>query len=148
MKTNETLKVEPAGEREIRMTRNFDAPRDLVFDAWTKPELLKRWLLGPAGWSMPICEIDLKVGGAYRYIWRRDSDGHEMGMGGVYRELVRPERLVQTELFDEPWYAGEALITTMLTEKGGRTTCTSTMLYESRKTRDESSTPACTAAWL
>ncbi|HEV2842730.1 MAG TPA: SRPBCC domain-containing protein [Chthoniobacterales bacterium] len=82
------------------MTRAFDATRDLVFDALTKPELVKRWLLGPPGWSMPICEIDLKVGGAYRYVWRHE-DGREMGMGGTYREIVRPERLVNTELFDK-----------------------------------------------
>ena len=65
-----TFKIEPSGDREIIMTRVFDAPRDLVFDALTKPDLAKRWLLGPPGWSMPVCEIDLKVGGTYRYVWR------------------------------------------------------------------------------
>ena len=70
MNNIETLKIAPSGEREIIMTRAFDAKRDLVFDALTKPELVKRWLLGPPGWSMPVCEIDLKVGGAYRYVWR------------------------------------------------------------------------------
>jgi uncharacterized protein YndB with AHSA1/START domain len=136
MKPNETLQIELAGQCEIVMTRLFDAPRDLVFDAFTKPELVKRWLLGPPGWSMPVCEIDLKVGGAYRYVWRREADGHEMGMGGNYREIVRPERLVHTELFDEPWYPGESLITTVLTEKDGGTIVTCTMLYQSREARD------------
>jgi len=83
MKNLESLKITTVGDRELAMTRVFDAPRNLVFDAFTKPELVRRWLLGPDGWSMPVCEIDLKVGGAYRYVWRRDTDGTEMGMGGV-----------------------------------------------------------------
>ena len=100
------LKVTMHSDREIVMTRDFDAPRSLVFEAYTKPELLKRWLFGPDGWSFAVCEIDLKVGGKYRYVWRH-SDGPEMGMGGVYREIVPPERLVCTELFDEDWTGGE-----------------------------------------
>src|SRR6267378_5192290 len=100
------LKLTPRGDREIVITRVFDAPRKLVFDAFTKPELVKQWLLGPDGWSMPVCEIDLKVGGKYRYVWRRDNDGTEMGMRGVFREIVAPERIVHTEKFDEAWYAG------------------------------------------
>ena len=131
----EKLQVSTPSDREIAMTRVFDAPRSLVFDAFTKPELVKRWLLGPPGWSMPVCEIDLKVGGAYRYVWRH-ADGREMGMGGVYREIVPQERLVCTELFDEAWYPGEALTTTTLAEKDGRTTVTTTVLYVSRGARD------------
>jgi uncharacterized protein YndB with AHSA1/START domain len=118
------------------MSRDFDAPRRLVFVAFTKPELVKRWLLGPPGWSMPVCEIDLRVGGKYRYVWRRDSDGTDMGMGGVYREIVAPERLVATEKFDEAWYPGEAVGMLVLVEQGGRTTVTQTVLYESREARD------------
>jgi uncharacterized protein YndB with AHSA1/START domain len=133
---NNTFKIEPSGEREIVMTRVFDATPDLLFDALTKPELVKRWLLGPPGWSMPVCEIDLKVGGSYRYVWRNE-DGREMGMGGKYREIVRPERIVHSEKFDEAWYPGEALVTTTLVEKGGSTTLTTTMLMESREARDE-----------
>src|SRR5216684_1490495 len=124
MKNTEGLKVTTRGDREIVMTRDFDAPRRLVFDALSKPELVKQWLLGPPGWSMPVCEIDLRVGGAYRYVWRHSS-GKEMGMGGVYREIVPQERLIYTELFDEAWYPGESLITTTLVEQGGRTTMTS-----------------------
>src|SRR5882762_9042358 len=126
MNNTGSLKLMTRGDREIVMTRVSDAPRSLVFDAFTKPELVKQWLLGPPGWSMPVCEIDLRVGGAYRYVWRH-ADGKEMGMGGVYREIVAPERLVCTELFDEAWYPGEALVTTILAEQGGRTTLTSTM---------------------
>jgi uncharacterized protein YndB with AHSA1/START domain len=136
MNYKETFKIEPSGQREIIMTRVFDATPDLVFDALTKPELVKRWLLGPPGWSMPVCEIDLKVGRAYRYVWRNE-DGREMGMGGKYREIVRPERIVHTELFDEAWYPGESINTWILTEKDGSTTLTVTMQYVSRESRDE-----------
>src|SRR3970040_1417373 len=111
MTNSGALKVTAHGDRQIVMTRGFDAPRTLVFDAHTKPEHVKRWLLGPPGWSMPVCEIDLRVGGKYRYVWRRDSDGKEMSMGGVFREIGPPERLVATERFDDPWYPGEALDT-------------------------------------
>ena len=119
------------GDREIVMTRSFDAPRHLVFDAFTKPDLVRQWLLGPPGWSMPVCEIDLRAGGKYRYVWRHDRNGNEMGMSGV-----RPERIVNTESFDEPWYPGEAVGTLVLTEERGRTTVTQTVLYASRDARD------------
>ncbi len=131
-----TLMVTTPSDREIAMTRVFDAPRSLVFDALTKPELLKRWLFGPDGWSLEVCEIDLRPGGEYRYVWRHEADGTEMGMGGVYREVVPPERIVATESLDESWYPGDAVGTMVLTEQGGKTTLTQTMLYESREARD------------
>jgi uncharacterized protein YndB with AHSA1/START domain len=130
-----TLQLTTRGEREIVMTRVFDAPRSLVFEACTRPELVKRWLLGPDGWTMPVCEIDLRVGGGYRYLWRNAS-GKEMGMRGVYREVVPPERIVATEKFDESWYPGEAVGTIILTEREGKTTLTQTVLYQSREARD------------
>jgi len=102
------LIVTTPSDREIVMTRVFKAPRKLVFDAWTKPELVRRWLLGPPGWTMPVCEIDLRVGGAYRFVWL-GQDGTTMGMGGVYREIVIPERIVNTQLFDQDWTGGETL---------------------------------------
>ncbi len=129
------LHVTARGEREIVMTRDFAAPRTLVFDALTKPELVTRWLGVFGGWSLAVCEIDLRVGGAYRYVWRK-AGGIEMGMGGVYREIVPAERLVTTELFDEAWYPGEAVGTAVLTERGGKTTLTTTVLYASREARD------------
>jgi uncharacterized protein YndB with AHSA1/START domain len=135
MKNTETLKVTTPSDREIAMTRVFDAPRRLVFDALTHPELLKRWLLGPPGWSMVVCEIDLKVGGRFRYVWRKD-DGTEMGMGGAYRELVPPARIVLTELFDEDWTGGETLNTAVFTEQSGKTTLINTVRYSSREARD------------
>jgi uncharacterized protein YndB with AHSA1/START domain len=136
MKNAGTLQVSTPTDREIEMTRVFDAPRNLVFDAWTKPELLKRWLGAMPGWSMPICEIDLKVGGSYRYVWRNDADGTDMGMGGVYREIVPVERIVATEKFDQSWYPGEAVGTMVFVEQDGKTTLTQTMRYESQEARD------------
>jgi uncharacterized protein YndB with AHSA1/START domain len=123
------------GDREIVATRVFNAPRRLVFDAFTKPELLKRWLYGPDGWSLDVCEVDLRVGGSYRYLWRH-ANGMEMGMGGVHREVVPPERIVSTQLFDHDWTGGEAVGTMVLTEHDGKTTLTNTVLYSSREARD------------
>jgi len=130
-----TLQVTARGDREIVMTRVFNASRHLVFEACSKPELVRQWLLGPEGWSLPVCEIDMRVGGSYRYVWRH-HDGREMGMGGVYREIVVPERVVATEKFDEAWYPGEAVGSLVLVERDGKTTLTQTMLYDSRQTRD------------
>ena len=130
-----SLKVTTPTDREIRMTRVFDAARELVFDALTKPELLKRWFVGPPGWTLEVCEIDLRVGGAYRYVWR-GPDGTMMGMGGVHREIVRPERIVCTQLFDEDWTGGEAIGTLILDEHNGKTTLTNTILYTSPEARD------------
>jgi uncharacterized protein YndB with AHSA1/START domain len=133
---NAGLQVTTPTEREIAMTRIFDAPRQLVFEACTRPDLVRRWLLGPPGWTMPVCEIDLRVGGRYRYVWRNEKTGAEMGMGGLYREIAAPERIVATEKFDDPWYEGEAVGTLVLVEKEGKTTLTQTVLYQSREVRD------------
>jgi uncharacterized protein YndB with AHSA1/START domain len=129
------LEITTPSEREIAMTRAFDATRSLVFDAWTRSDLLKRWLGVRGGWTFAVCEVDLRVGGAYRFVWRGPK-GNEMGMGGVYREIVRPERLVATEKFDDPWYEGEALDTTVFVEKDGKTTATTTVRYASQEVRD------------
>jgi uncharacterized protein YndB with AHSA1/START domain len=136
MNNTGNLKVVAQGDREIVMTRVFAAPRRLVFEAFTKPELVRRWLLGPPGWSMPVCEIDLRVGGVYRWVWRHDLNGTEMGVSGVYHEVVPPERIVSSEKFDQSWYPGEAVGTVVLTEQGGKTILTQTLLYESREARD------------
>jgi uncharacterized protein YndB with AHSA1/START domain len=135
MMDGKTLTLNTRGDREIVITRLFDAPRTLVWEAFTQPELVRQWLLGPPGWTMPICEIDLRVGGKFRYLWRH-ANGSQMGMGGVYREIVPPERIVATEKFDEAWYPGEALGTIVLVEQGGKTTLTQTVVYESREARD------------
>jgi uncharacterized protein YndB with AHSA1/START domain len=128
------LEVTTPSDREIAMTRVFNAPARLVFDAWTKPELIKRWLGVRAGWTMAVCEVDLRVGGAYRFVWR--GPDMTMGMDGRYREVVPPTRLVSTEKFDEPWYEGEAVDTMVLVERAGKTTVTTTVRYVSREVRD------------
>ena len=127
-----TLKVATPSDREIQMTRVFDAPRHLVFDAFSEPELLKRWF-GPRGWSLVVCEVDLRVGGGFRFVLR-GPDGKDMGMRGVYREIVRPERSVHMESFDD--FPGEAQVTSVFVEKDGKTTLTVTVLYPSQEVRD------------
>lgn len=132
MKNTGTLNVTTPTDREIVLTRVFDAPRHMVFDAFTRPELLKRWF-GPHGWSLVVCEVDLKVGGSYRFVLR-GPDGRQMGMRGVYREITPPDRSVHTESFDD--YPGESVVTTVLDEKSGKTTLTATILYASQEVRD------------
>jgi uncharacterized protein YndB with AHSA1/START domain len=129
-------KVAAHGDREIKGSREFDAPRTLVWDAFTKPEWLKRWLLGPDGWSMTVCEVDLRVGGAYRYVWVMEKDGHVMGMGGSFLEIAKPERLVSTEKFDQSWYPGGMVGTLELIETGGKTIIHQNFRYDSREARD------------
>jgi uncharacterized protein YndB with AHSA1/START domain len=120
-------------DREILTTRVFDAPRRLVFEAWTNPEHLPHWMLGPEGWTMPVCEIDLRPGGAWHFVWRR-ADGSEMAMRGVYREVVPPERLVSTESWGGDW--PETINTLILSEEDGKTTMSLTVLYPSKEARD------------
>jgi uncharacterized protein YndB with AHSA1/START domain len=132
MKNTGTLKVTLPSDREVTLTRVFDAPRHLVFDAFTKPELLKRWF-GPRGWSLVVCEVDLRVGGGFRFVLR-SPEGQDMGMRGTYREITPPERTVHTESFDD--YPGESQVTGIFTEEGGRTTLTATVLYPSQEVRD------------
>lgn len=130
------VKVAPKGVREIVISRLFAAPRERVFDAFSKPAMVKQWLHGPPGWTLEVCRIDLRVGGKYRYVWRNQAR-QEMGMSGVYTEVVRPERIVNTEVFEPAWYPGEALSTLVLTEKKAGTLMTVTARYDSRKIRDE-----------
>lgn len=118
---------------QITMTRVFDAPRRLVFEAWTSPEHVPRWMLGPGGWTMPVCEIDLRPGGSWHFVWRR-ADGTEMEMRGAYREVTPPERLVSTESWGGEW--PETVNTLVLSEEGGKTTMTHTVLYPSKEARD------------
>ncbi|HEV3092383.1 MAG TPA: SRPBCC family protein [Candidatus Cybelea sp.] len=124
------LQLATPSDREISMTRAFDAPRDRVFDAFTTPKLLQRWLLGPDGWSMPVCEVDLRPGGAFHYVWRNDADGNEFGLHGSYRAIERPERIVHVENFDQPWYPGDATITTTFVERDGVTTVTMVQAFD------------------
>jgi uncharacterized protein YndB with AHSA1/START domain len=132
MKNTGTLQVTTPSDLEIVLTRVFDAPRRMVFDAFSKPELLKRWF-GPRGWSLVVCDVDLRVGGSFRFVMR-GPDGKDMGMRGVYREIVAPERSVHMESFDD--FPGESQVTAVLVEKDGKTTLTATILYASKEIRD------------
>jgi len=120
-------------DTQVVIKRVVDAPRRIVFDAWTNPQYVPRWLLGPPGWTMPVCEIDLRPGGTWHYVWRR-ADGSEMAMHGSYKEVVPPERLVSTESWGPQW--PETVNTLVLAESGGRTTITLTITYPSREARD------------
>jgi uncharacterized protein YndB with AHSA1/START domain len=135
VKKTETLKVTTPSDREIAMSRVFDASRELLVEAWTKPELLKRWLYGPDDWRLAVCKIDLRVGGAMRWEWHH-ADGKIMGLSGVYREIAPPDRLVWTEIFDDDWTGGETLVTMTFVERAGKTTVTQTVLYSSQAARD------------
>jgi uncharacterized protein YndB with AHSA1/START domain len=130
-----SLDVTTPSDREIQVRRTFDAPVQLVFDCHTKPEYVKKWMLGPPGWSMPICDIDLKVGGRYRYVWRSDTSDSEFGVQGEFREISPPDRVVHTESMDGR--PGEALCTTTFVQSGMQTLLTVTMRFESREARDE-----------
>jgi len=134
---NPNMKLTLPSDREIVITRMFDAPREKVFEAMSKPEFLKRWLLGPPGWEMTVCENDLRVGGAFRHVWRQ-NDGTEMSMYGVYREVVPPERVSRSESFTFGCesQAGEQIATIVLAELGKQTAMTLTVLYPSKEARD------------
>ena len=131
-----TLQVTTQGDREVRLVREFDAPRHLVWDCFTKPELVRRWLFGPDGWSFLVCDIDFRVGGSYRFVWHNPAVGAEMGMKGIYREIIPHERIADAQVFDQDWTGGEAISTVVFTERNGRTTVDNTMLYSSREARD------------
>jgi uncharacterized protein YndB with AHSA1/START domain len=127
------LTITTPSDREVLLTRDFDAPANLVFDALTKPEWLKRWY-GPAGWTLVVCDIDLRVGGAWRFVVRQPA-GKEIGQKGIYQEIDRPNRIVNTESWED-WDAGETLVTTVLNEHDGRTTFQCTILFPSKDVRD------------
>jgi uncharacterized protein YndB with AHSA1/START domain len=130
-------------DREVVVVREFDASRERVFDAITTPRLVRRWMLGPPGWEMPVCEMDLRAGGAYRWRWR-NAAGAEFGFSGEFREIVRPERMVHVERFDPGTVggdmvcgeSGEAVVTTELAESNGATNYTVTIRYASKEVRD------------
>jgi uncharacterized protein YndB with AHSA1/START domain len=120
-------------DTQVTITRVVKAPRGLVFKAYTVPKHLQQWLLGPEGWTMPICEFEARNGGAWRYVWRK-ADGTEMGMSGTVKEIVPDERIVSTEQWGPDW--PETINTVALTEAGGLTTITLTVTYPSKEARD------------
>ena len=132
---SETFKVTTPSDREIRMTRLFDAPRHLVFDAMSRPEHITQWWgrLGE-GYSVPVCEVDLRPGGKWRFS-NRTPKGDLATFYGVYREVAPPERVVFTEIF-EPFPDAESVVTALLTEEDGKTRLTATVIYPSVEIRD------------
>ncbi|BCM91014.1 hypothetical protein IAD21_02878 [Abditibacteriota bacterium] len=131
--TKNVMTLTLPSDLEFTLTRVFNAPRHLVFAAWTEPEHVKRWW-GCNGSAMPVCEIDLRVGGAWRYVVRM-PDGAEFGFNGVYREIEAPKRLVHTSIF-EPMPEHEALVTVLFEEHDGKTTLIETTLHKSVEARD------------
>jgi uncharacterized protein YndB with AHSA1/START domain len=131
-----TLQFLTPGDREIVMKRAFWAPRERVFDAFVNPKLLKQWFYGTPGGTLAVCEVALKANEPFRYVWR-DADGREMGMRGVCLQFTRPERIVATEQFDEPWYPGGAVGTIELQQYSDITVLTQTIRYDSRVARDK-----------
>ena len=131
------VKVTTPTDREILITRTFNAPRELVWKTLSDPELLKRWLFGPPGWTMTTCEEDQRPGGSFRWAWS-GPDNAEMVMSGVYREIVPPERVVRTERFEIgcPPQDGEQVATMVLTEQDNRTLLTLSIIYPSKEARD------------
>lgn len=139
--TFEKAEVTLPSDREVQVVRSFKAPRALVYRAFTEPQLVQRWLLGPPGWSMPVCEMDVRVGGKYRWRWRSHDDGKEFGFAGTFREVQPPARLVHTEAYDPGTVGGgfpgdEALVTVSFTEDAGVTTMTSLIDFGSKEKRD------------
>jgi uncharacterized protein YndB with AHSA1/START domain len=132
---SDTFNVATPSDREIRLTRIFDAPRDLVFEAMTKPEHVRRWwgILGE-GYSVPVCEVDLRPGGSWRYV-NRTPRGEDVEFYGVYREITPPERVVFTEIY-APYPDNESVVTVTLAEERGRTRFTLTAQYPSVEVRD------------
>jgi uncharacterized protein YndB with AHSA1/START domain len=120
-------------DQEVVITRTLDAPRRIVFDVWTNPTHVRHWLTGPEGWTMPVCEMDVRPGGSWRYVYRK-SDGNEMTLQGSYREVVPNERLVATESWGPQW--PETVNTVVFAESGAQTTVTITARYPSKEARD------------
>ena len=143
-----TLKVTTPGDREIVLSRVFDAPRELVYETMARPDLLQRWLTGPPGWTMTVSQNDLRVGGTFRHVWR-SNDGTEMAMTGIYREVVPPERIVRTESFTFGCESqkGEQLATLVLTEHAAKRTSRSPCSIRRRKPVTPPSPPAWNTAW-
>ena len=137
----EKAEVTLPSDSEVQVTRSFRAPRALVYRAHTEPALIRQWMLGPPGWVMPVCEVDLRVGGTYRWRWRSEKNGKEFGFTGTFREIVPNVRLVHTESFD-PGTTGErmadspSLVTLTLSGDGAITTITNVIDFGSKANRD------------
>jgi len=135
-----TAQVSLPSDSEVRLMRQFKAPPDLVYKAYTTPALMRRWLTAMPGWTMPVCEMELRVGGKYRWYWRNEENGQEFGFTGVFRDLIPKQKFVHTQVFDPGTMGGdmgdEAIITVEFAEKGGFTVVTTTMDYGTKESRE------------
>jgi uncharacterized protein YndB with AHSA1/START domain len=139
--TIEKAQVTMPSDREVQVIRSFKAPRALVYRAYTEPELVRRWMLGPPGWTMPVCDMDVRVGGRYQWRWRSNDGGSEFGFSGTFREVQPSSRLVHTEAYEPGTVGGgypdqAAIVTTVFAEDAGVTTVTTTMDFGSKEARD------------
>lgn len=139
--TIEKAQVTLPSDREVQVTRSFRAPRALVYRAYTEPALVQRWMLGPPGWTMPVCEMDVRPGGRFRWRWRSEDSASEFGFSGVFRDVQPASRIVHTEVhdpgnIDESYPQAEAIVTLTFTEERGITTLTTLIDFGSRVARD------------
>ena len=128
------LTITLPSDREIAITRSFKAPADLIFDCWTIPALIRRWL-GPADWVFTTCEFDARVGGKWRFV-TKGPDGFEMGSSGEVLEITRPDWIKTNEIYDMDWTGGQTIVTNRISEESGITTSVVTILYASKEARD------------
>ena len=139
--TMDKAQVTMPSDREVKVTRSFRAPRPLVYRAYTEPQLVRQWLLGPPGWSMPVCEMDVRVGGNFRWRWRSEDGGNEFGFTGTFREVQPSSKLVHTEAYDpgtvgDGYPGNDAIVTVTFVEDGGFTTVTTLIDFGSKEARD------------
>ena len=137
----EKAQVTLPSDQEVKVTRAFKASRALVYRTYSEPALVRRWMLGPPGWTMPVCEMDLRVGGAYRWRWRSDDGDKEFGFHGVFREIEAGKKFVHTQTFDpgnlgQESQGGEAIVTLTFAEANGVTTVTTVIDFGSKEVRD------------
>jgi len=125
---------------EVKVARTFDATAHLVWRSYTEPDLLRRWMLGPAGWSMPVCEVDLRVGGRYRWHWKNFESGGEFGFHGVFLHIEPDAQIVHTQIFDPGTVGGTMAVTAVITvtfeEANGQTTMVTVIKFQSIEDRD------------
>ncbi|HEX6598590.1 MAG TPA: SRPBCC family protein [Gemmatimonadaceae bacterium] len=133
--------VTSPSDREVRVTRRFNAPRQLVWDAHTKPELVARWQ-GYDGWDMPVCDMDVRVGGKYRWQWKNREDGTQFGFFGTFSEVDAPSRLTHAQYFDPGNLGGDmpvdepCIVSLELNERDGVTTLVCNLAFASKEARD------------
>lgn len=128
-------------DTQVLVKRSFDAPAELVWQAYTEPALLRRWLLGMPGWSLPVCEMDVRVGGKYRWRWRYDEDGKEFGFSGVFQEVAPHSKLVHTQIYESSdlqhsMGKDSSVVSVAFVEVSGVTHVATTITYASKEDRD------------